>query len=42
MSDDGFNIGVLYTGQRTPYPTSATSARKPGCDPASLEAEFEL
>jgi hypothetical protein len=39
MTDDGFNIGVLYAGDRAPYPTVArtTDAATP-----DLEAEFEL
>ena len=37
--DDGFNIGVLYKGDRKAYPT-ITGATK--CVPADLEAEFEL
>jgi hypothetical protein len=39
MTDDGFNIGVLYAGKRTPY---APISRKPAATVASLEAEFEL
>jgi 2-oxoglutarate ferredoxin oxidoreductase subunit beta len=39
MTDDGFNIGVLYAGDRTPYPTTTG---KPKCSPADLEAEFAL
>ena len=39
MSDDGFNIGVLYAGQRAPYPLGA---RQASGDAATLEAEFEL
>ena len=38
MTDDGFNIGVLYAGQRRPYPAVAG---KPKMTPANLEAEFE-
>jgi 2-oxoglutarate ferredoxin oxidoreductase subunit beta len=39
MTDDGMNIGVLYAGERTPYPVSGRQAT---CDVATLEAEFEL
>jgi 2-oxoglutarate ferredoxin oxidoreductase subunit beta len=39
MTDDGFNIGVLYAGDRRPYPTLAT---KPQRASSELEAEFEL
>jgi 2-oxoglutarate ferredoxin oxidoreductase subunit beta len=39
MSDDGFNIGVLYAGDRTPYPTQARKARATLAD---LEGEFAL
>ncbi len=39
MTDDGFNIGVLYAGSRAPYPTHAHA---PKCSVAELEAEFEL
>ncbi len=38
MSDDGFNVGVLYAGSRTPY-TPATAERV-GLE--QLEAEFAL
>ncbi len=37
--DDGMNIGVLYAGDRVPYPASV---RQPRCSVADLEAEFEL
>jgi 2-oxoglutarate ferredoxin oxidoreductase subunit beta len=37
MSDDGFNIGVLFEGERKPYPLGRASAV---CSPADLEAEF--
>jgi hypothetical protein len=38
MSDDGFNIGVLYAGNRTVYaPAHAASATL-----ADLESEFAL
>jgi 2-oxoglutarate ferredoxin oxidoreductase subunit beta len=40
MSDDGFNIGVLYAGNRTPYPTAQ---RQPAADAVhALEGEFQL
>ena len=35
MTDDGFNIGVLYAGARAPYPLKRADAR---CEPAALEA----
>jgi 2-oxoglutarate ferredoxin oxidoreductase subunit beta len=38
MSDDGFNVGVLYRGNRPPYqPTPKASL-----SPSSLESEFAL
>jgi 2-oxoglutarate ferredoxin oxidoreductase subunit beta len=39
MTDDGLNIGVLYTGRRTPYPTVAHEAQHSVAD---LAAEFAL
>ena len=39
MTDDGFNIGVLYAGNRTPYPARSGPAR---ASVADLEQEFEL
>ena len=39
MTDDGFNIGVLYAGDRKAY---SAVARKAGLAPADLEKEFEL
>jgi 2-oxoglutarate ferredoxin oxidoreductase subunit beta len=39
MTDDGFNIGVLYAGSRPAYPTSSGKAKQ---TPADLEAEFLL
>ena len=39
MTDDGFNVGVLYAGDRTPYPTLHGKARATLAD---LEAEFLL
>ncbi len=39
MTDDGFNIGVLYAGHRNPYPARVGSATRSVAD---LEREFEL
>ena len=39
MTDDGFNIGVLYAGDRRPYPAMNVA---PTCAVAELEKEFEL
>ena len=39
MTDDGFNIGVLYAGDRAPY---ATGSRAKELAVADLEEEFEL
>ena len=39
MTDDGFNIGVLYAGKRAVY---TGVARKPSATIAALESEFEL
>ena len=39
MTDDGFNIGVLYAGDRKPYTGGKVAAT---CEVAELEAEFEL
>ena len=39
MTDDGFNIGVLYAGERTPYPVGGKPARN---TVAEIEAEFAL
>jgi 2-oxoglutarate ferredoxin oxidoreductase subunit beta len=39
MTDDGFNIGVLYAGDRKPYSTLAAKTKRTSSD---LEAEFEL
>ena len=39
MTDDGFNIGVLYAGDRAPYPAGARPARN---TVAEIEAEFAL
>ena len=38
MTDDGFNIGILYAGNRAPY----RSAEAPRVTPAELEKEFAL
>jgi 2-oxoglutarate ferredoxin oxidoreductase subunit beta len=39
MTDDGFNIGVLYAGDRKPY----TGGKVPAtCEVTELEEEFEL
>lgn len=37
MTDDGFNIGVLYVGDRTPYPLRSGQS---SCAPADLAAGF--
>ena len=39
MTDDGFNIGVLYAGERTPYPVGGKPPRN---TVAEIEAEFAL
>jgi 2-oxoglutarate ferredoxin oxidoreductase subunit beta len=39
MTDDGFNIGVLYKGDRNAYPATTGAAK---CVPTDLEAEFAL
>jgi 2-oxoglutarate ferredoxin oxidoreductase subunit beta len=39
MTDDGFNIGVLYAGSRKPYPLQTEKAVRHA---AELEAEFAL
>ena len=39
MTDDGFNIGILYRGNRKPYGGHVSSVRD---DTADLEAEFAL
>jgi 2-oxoglutarate/2-oxoacid ferredoxin oxidoreductase subunit beta len=39
MTDDGFNIGVLYAGDRTPYPASTL---KPKRSPEELERAFQI
>ncbi len=37
MTDDGFNIGALYAGDRTPFPLGP---RRPPIPLTDLEAEF--
>jgi 2-oxoglutarate/2-oxoacid ferredoxin oxidoreductase subunit beta len=39
MTDDGFNIGVLYAGSRAPYPAGSSAPRRTVDE---LEAEFAL
>jgi hypothetical protein len=39
MTDDGLNIGVLYAGNRTPFPLGPRPARM---TPDDLEAEFAV
>lgn len=39
MTDDGFNIGLLYAGNRAPY---KASVRQPGHNVMELENEFAL
>ena len=39
MTDDGLNIGVLYSGDRPPYPAGV---RQPRCSVADLDLEFAL
>ena len=39
MSDDGFNIGILYRGNRQPY---QPKIGQPIADLAELEKDFEL
>ena len=39
MTDDGFNIGILYRGNRKPYEAHVSEAP---IDAAELEAEFAL
>jgi 2-oxoglutarate ferredoxin oxidoreductase subunit beta len=40
MTDDGFNIGVLYAGSRTPYPTVTRNDSRDAVH--QLEGEFQL
>ena len=39
MTDDGFNVGILYRGRRKPYETHVTDTVG---DPSVLEKEFEI
>lgn len=39
MTDDGFNLGVLYRGDRRPYQPAIGASI---CDPSELEKEFEI
>jgi len=39
MTDDGFNIGILYRGNRTPFLPAIGAS---GVDLAALEKDFEL
>jgi 2-oxoglutarate/2-oxoacid ferredoxin oxidoreductase subunit beta len=39
MTDDGFNIGILYAGERAPYRAPAGGR---GCEVEALEQEFQL
>jgi 2-oxoglutarate ferredoxin oxidoreductase subunit beta len=39
MTDDGFNIGVLYKGERKPYQAPIDEGKK---RPSDLEAEFAI
>ena len=39
MTDDGFNIGILYRGNRTPYLPAAGATN---IDLSELEKDFEL
>jgi 2-oxoglutarate ferredoxin oxidoreductase subunit beta len=39
MTDDGFNIGVLYAGKRKPYEGKVSKSKT---TPSQLEAEFQL
>ena len=39
MTDDGFNIGVLYRGDRKPYQPAVAATN---VDLSELEREFEL
>jgi 2-oxoglutarate ferredoxin oxidoreductase subunit beta len=41
MTDDGFNLGVLYAGRRPVYARPATATTAP-VTPADLEAEFTV
>jgi 2-oxoglutarate ferredoxin oxidoreductase subunit beta len=39
MTDDGFNLGILYRGQRAPY---RLAAGVPSVEMSELEKDFEL
>ena len=39
MTDDGYNLGVLYAGQRNPYPARVAQG---AVGVTELESEFEL
>ena len=39
MTDDGFNIGILYRGDRKPYQPAVGQTRG---DLSELEKDFEL
>jgi 2-oxoglutarate ferredoxin oxidoreductase subunit beta len=39
MTDDGFNLGVLYRGSRRPYQPAAAAVP---CDPVEFEKGFEI
>jgi 2-oxoglutarate ferredoxin oxidoreductase subunit beta len=39
MTDDGFNLGILYTGRRSPYQLELEGA---GQEPAELESQFAV
>ena len=39
MTDDGFNIGVLYQGDRKPYQPPVGKGKK---RPSDLEVEFAI
>jgi 2-oxoglutarate/2-oxoacid ferredoxin oxidoreductase subunit beta len=39
MTDDGFNLGILYRGNRKPY---QPEVGQPSLDPSELEKDFEL
>ena len=39
MTDDGFNLGILYRGERRPY---QPKFGRQSLDPSELEQEFEI
>jgi 2-oxoglutarate ferredoxin oxidoreductase subunit beta len=39
MTDDGFNLGILYRGNRAPFQSSVTAK---DADLSELEKDFEL